>query len=617
MENESIVMPTIPSEIKEEGKLYYGVQDYPPADNVGVWKLVWTCTQEANACQITNGNSVGVYLISTSELLENQDNIKNHFDNPNNTPIIAKPNETFIFGNANKYLYKLVSKSLLDSKGNPIIETNNEGVENEADIMEGSIYQPLSARIIFGEDKYEQFKERVDTYKKEIAEINSSSLTQLPYLGMIQRYDPTNYRRAGKKRYFIGDKLSDWLSVDERITEHNPFWIKQISQLPYIKHDGIVVMNSTGKIIHENYNRSLENVVISDTKLTVMTRFSKRYIIHCEVYDGLDYFLVSAISNKPFKINILDALELTQITHIKLPFGIPNNTIADFNVNNQYNNDTGEITAWLASCCIDKDLGSEKEFFYIGTYANASNVGSQVRSFPYAELNSNVSTLQNNQGYITNWANTITAGSKAKWGVVTMDCMLASCIIPMRLLYNGLSMDKMPNNLENVTDRYSNSLGGNQTGNETDQNSSRFLHASSFILGLARMNGTHFNVTNDTNILNNARAFFGNKSIIVGAVDWRFCNRMFLINDPSLTPETELNLDNEPTTMQVGAKEIINVITNANDYTFAISNARIIAFNKTTKELSALTRGTATITFNAKALNNVETKSITLNITVN
>lgn len=584
----------IPEELQNQAFLYYGISNYPPPNDSATWKLLFNAKTVNNSCMITNGDNAGIYMICDSPDYDMIKCNKSHFENPLLQIIFMNINENFIFGQIGKYIYKLIPNDLLQDDDTKV--------------------DSFSARIILGEDKQQEFTERVKWYQEQIDKL--AGATNISYVGMVQLYKNTgselNYQfQVGKKRYFLGKTLTDWISVEDKITDLYPNWIYVLSQKSFIKHHGIVVMNPLGQITSEVYNRQIEKNSIDDPQATIMTRYNKRYIIHCEVYDGREYFLVSAISDIPFSINIKDILEVPNIVSINYPYGITLKQAGNIDLNQYYNADTGILKAWLARCCYDDIAMQEKEYFYVGTFANVQKETNILRSIPNT---ANIEAVATQATKINNFKNLLTAGNNANWGLITMDAMLASVVIPMRILYNGLSIDKMPNYVANVNNEFSNSLGGIGVGSYNNQTKNNFINTSSFILGQAHAQGINFIVDNTANTTN-IKCFMFNNAFFNTIADWRTSSRMFLRNDPNLLPMTILNFEPTQVNISVDNKQEIIVTTSALDFEVEIDNNEIASIEKQDKKIivTGLKSGSTFVTVTAHATNSkLNTKNISV-----
>lgn len=78
---------------------------------------------------------------------------------------------------------------------------------------------------------------------------------------------------------------------------------------------------------------------------------------------------------------------------------------------------------------------------------------------------------------------------------------------------------------------------------------------------------------------------------------------------------TNLTIKPENLTLQVGANSVIEVTTNADDYTVSNSNTGVATFDKTTKTVTAVTVGSAILTFKAKFGEGAEvSKTLTVSV---
>lgn len=78
---------------------------------------------------------------------------------------------------------------------------------------------------------------------------------------------------------------------------------------------------------------------------------------------------------------------------------------------------------------------------------------------------------------------------------------------------------------------------------------------------------------------------------------------------------TELSIEPESVTMQVGAESTVVVTTNADDFTFSITDSGKVTFDKASRKLTALAAGSSSIIFSAKYRNGeTVTKTLTVNV---
>lgn len=84
----------------------------------------------------------------------------------------------------------------------------------------------------------------------------------------------------------------------------------------------------------------------------------------------------------------------------------------------------------------------------------------------------------------------------------------------------------------------------------------------------------------------------------------------------TVIPETTLSVTPNPVTLTVGGKQVLTITTNASDFTIESDATGVATVDKTRKEITAVSDGSANVTVKATA-QGANQKSVTIPVTVN